>query len=408
MQGRQNAIQRCGWPIPNPTTGRVRISSANCDMPKRNRGAYLSWRAERQTWVIVWYDRGQRRIRGTGTPDRRQADQDLARFLLEQPQKAEHIGPTEPSRRSLADVLERYAREHGGALVGHGPQTLGYNLKALIPFWGKSMVGDVREATCRAYQRYRKGRSPATVARELSVLGAAINHDWRAGRLTAPVATWRPRASDPRDLWLRRDDISRLLRGARKVPSRRHLSTFIMIALYTGARAEAVLSLRWPQVGLDLGILDLNPPGRARTRKSRPVLPIPKRLMIHLRHLRRRGSDTGYLVTYAGRPVKSIKRAFREACEAGAKWCEARAAEPNTCEVEKRALAQSAERLRTATPHALRHTSATWMARSGVPLPIIAAYLGHRTSRTTERVYAHHAPDYLAPAVAALDRPLRA
>lgn len=401
-------MQLCGWPIPNPATSRVRISERNSDLPKRNRGAYLYWRAERQTWVIVWYDRGRRRIRSTGTADRAEADQHLARFLLEQPQKAEHIGPREPARRRLADVLERYAEEHGAALAGDGRQTLGYNLKALIPFWGTSMVGDVREATCRAYQRYRKGRSPATVARELSVLGAAINHDWRAGRLTAAVATWRPPASDPRDLWLRREDVARLLHGARGVASRRHLTTFITIAIYTGARAEAVLSLRWAQVSLDPERLDLNPPGRPRTRKSRPVLPIPKRLMIHLRQIRRRGSDTGYVVTYAGRPVKSIKRAFREACEAGAKWCEARAAGLRTPDLEKRALAESAERLRAATPHTLRHTSATWMARSGVPLPIIAAYLGHATSRTTERVYAHHAPDYLAPAVAALDRPLRA
>ena len=27
-------------------------------MPRRNRGAYLSWRSERRTWVIIWYEKG--------------------------------------------------------------------------------------------------------------------------------------------------------------------------------------------------------------------------------------------------------------------------------------------------------------------------------------------------------------
>jgi len=57
------------------------------------------------------------------------------------------------------------------------------------------------------------------------------------------------------------------------------------------------------------------------------------------------------------------------------------------------------------TPHTLRHTSATWMAQAGVPLWIIAKYLGHTTSRTTERVYAHHNPTFLLEAKQALERP---
>jgi integrase len=176
-----------------------------------------------------------------------------------------------------------------------------------------------------------------------------------------------------------------------------------MLAIYTGARVEALLTLRWTQVALELRRIDLNPPGRARTRKGRPILPIPRRLLAHLSQIRQRGSDLGFVVTYAGRPIKSIKRAFGEACNAGARWCDVRAAKREISDLEKASLAESAERLRNSSPHTLRHTSATWMARSGVPFPVIAAYLGHTTSRTTEQVYAHHAPDYLGPAAAALD-----
>jgi hypothetical protein len=114
-------------------------------MPKRNRGAYLCWRPERRVWVIVWYDRGRRRIRSTGTADRAQADRRLAEFLVDEPQKVRRPGPADPRHRLIADVLQQYAAEHGTELAGAGAQTLGYNLKALLPFWGHLMVGDVEK-----------------------------------------------------------------------------------------------------------------------------------------------------------------------------------------------------------------------------------------------------------------------
>ena len=55
------------------------------------------------------------------------------------------------------------------------------------------------------------------------------------------------------------------------------------------------------------------------------------------------------------------------------------------------------------TPHALRHTAAVWMAEAGVPMPRIAAFLGHSNSRITEERYARFAPDHLREAAEALE-----
>jgi integrase len=88
-------------------------------------------------------------------------------------------------------------------------------------------------------------------------------------------------------------------------------------------------------------------------------------------------SDTGYLITFNGKPVKDIKKAFKKAArQAG---------------------------LDDVSPHTLRHTAASWMVQRGVPFPRVARYLGHKDSRVTERVYAHHAPDYLKEAADAFD-----
>ncbi len=53
------------------------------------------------------------------------------------------------------------------------------------------------------------------------------------------------------------------------------------------------------------------------------------------------------------------------------------------------------------TPHVLRHTCATWLVQSGVPLWEVAGYLG-MTVEMVERVYGHHAPEHLREAARAL------
>lgn len=257
---------------------------------------------------------------------------------------------------------------------------MGYNIKALWPYWAHQTVNAIRENTCRGYVAYcaKEDVSASTAGRELSVLGAAIRHDWKAGRLTELVPVWLPPKAEPKDRWLTRSEAARLLRACRDNRDQQwHLALFIRLALYTGARAEAILSLRWPQVDLDRRLIDLNPLGRARTKKGRPIIPIPGRLLAPLRAARRRGTDLGPVLHYFGEPVGSVKKAFGRACERAG--------------------------LEDVTPHTLRHTCASWLAQQGVPFPVIARYLGHSDSRTTERVYAHHAPDYLEAARKALD-----
>ena len=34
-------------------------------MPKRNRGAFLRWRKDREQWVIIWYANGSQRSQST-------------------------------------------------------------------------------------------------------------------------------------------------------------------------------------------------------------------------------------------------------------------------------------------------------------------------------------------------------
>lgn len=353
-------------------------------MPKRSKGPYLVWRRDNQCWSIRWFERGRKRERSTGTGDREAAQKALVEFLVAK----EPTGPRDPSQASIADVLAVYLEEK--AIHAKDATREAVAVEALIPFWGRLKVSDIRQATCRDYMA-KRGVSPSTVRRELATLSSAISYSYKAGYLTASVYVWKPPQADPKDRWLTRKEAAALLhaalypkvkRGGEEVSTNRmgraHLPLFILIGLYTAARKEAILSLRWSQVDLDRGLIDFNQKGRERTTKGRPIIPIPRRLMTFLKLAAKRGkSDTSYLITYNGKPIKDVKKAF------------------------KRAALQAG--LDDVSPHTLRHTSASWMVQKGVPFPKVARYLGHKDSRTTERVYAHHAPDYLREAADAFD-----
>ena len=349
-------------------------------MPRTNRGAYLVFMRKRGVYYIQWYENGDKRQRSTGTADREEAEGALAEFIVQRARKVEPTGPRAPGAYPIADALALYGEEH--APTTEAPERIGYAIAALVPFWGDSPVSAITQETCRAYERARS-RSAGTVRKELGVLRAALNFAHRYGRLTAVPHVFLPSRPGGKERWLTRGEAAALLRAAvsSRSDTRLYLPLFIVLALYTGARKEALLSLRWPQVDLERGTINLNPPGRRRTIKGRPMLPIHRRLMTFLRLARRRGSDLGYVIHRDGRRVKDIGDAnsgsFGRAC--------------------KRAG------LKEVTPHTLRHTCGTWMAQKGVDLWQISGWLGQTHARTTE-LYAHHSPDYLAAARSAADR----
>jgi integrase len=335
-------------------------------MPRRNSGPRLRFLEKRDCYYIVWIEGGRSRERSTGTADRRQAEIALAEFIHLRTRDA---GPRDPSQVLATDALADYAEEHGEETSAPAA------IKALAPFWEGRTVAEVSRETCRAYGKAR-ARSAGTIRRELGVLRAALNHGHKSGRLTRVVPVHLPDRPEPRDRWLTRKEAAALLRAALREPRvRLHLPLFILLGLYGGARKEAILSLRWPQVDLDAGRIDFNTPGARRTNKRRARIPIPKRLLGHLRRAYRRGTELGFVINENGKKLGDVKRGFASACQRAG--------------------------LEGVSPHVLRHTCATWLMQRGVPMWEAAGFLG-MSRETLERVYGHHHPDYLRGAAEAL------
>ena len=142
-----------------------------------------------------------------------------------------------------------------------------------------------------------------------------------------------------------------------------HIRLFVLLALHTAAHTGALLSLSWEQVDLNSGLIYL---GRTRGKKRRATVPITDVLRDALEEAAQ-AATSEWVIEYAGHPVRSIKSGFRAAVRRAG--------------------------LEGVTPHILRHTAATWMVQSDVPLALVAAYLGNSVEMVA-RVYGHHSPSY--------------
>ena len=343
-------------------------------MPRKSAGARLYQRTKGRG-AGYWVIRDGGRFVSTGTRDRREAESKLAAYIAQRDRPA---GPSTPDRLTVADVLDIYGREHAPTV--RAPETIGYSIKALLPLLGALPVGSISGEVCRRYAKSRD-RSPGTTRRELGVLQAAINHAHAEGYLTAPIKVRLPTVPAARDRWLTRDEAARLLRAAYRNPKAKHLARFILVALYTGTRSDAILRLGFMPntvggwVDTDRGVLYRRAAGEVESKKRTPPVPIPRPLLAHLRRWERQGAR--FVIEVEGKRVGSLKTAWHTALAAsGIDHC---------------------------TKHDLRHTAVTWAMQRGADKWAAAGYFGLSLDML-ESVYGHHHPDHLRSAVEAMER----
>jgi hypothetical protein len=165
-------------------------------------------------------------------------------------------------------------------------------------------------------------------------------------------------------------------------PERESLFRYIILALNTGARPEAICELSvGRQVDFERGLVDLNPPGRPQNRKVRPLISLTNNLRGWLIHWK-----LDRPVTYFARPVIAVSnRTLKKAAE-------------------QAGVSQWSQFNR----YTLRHYISTRIRRVDgltVAREERARWLGHTdpNCRTTEQWYETHDPDYLENVRQAID-----
>jgi len=308
---------------------------------------------------VIYYEDGSRRRVALKATDKFQATTEAARV-------AGVLRTAEPKQRlTVGEVVNAYFEQSEALWVS----VERHHWKSAAPAFAHLPVEAVNERACREYAASSPSK-PGTIRKHLSIIRAALR--WGARKNICPPVPdiWLPQAPPPKDRRLTREEAENLRRSC-VMP---HVRLFVEVALGTGGRSGAILSLRWGMV--DLGQRRIRFCGSEKQKSRAQAVPINETLHQALTEAKE-GAMTDYVIEWAGQPVKSIKRGFREA-------------------VKRAGLGADV------TPHVLRHTAASWMAEAGVPMSEIAAVLGHRDSRTTERIYAKMSPEYLQKAVRAL------
>jgi integrase len=134
-------------------------------------------------------------------------------------------------------------------------------------------------------------------------------------------------------------------------------------------------------VDLDRGLYHRLAIGRRATNKRQPTVPLPDRLLVHMRRCYDKKIIANHFVEWQGAGVKSVKNGFARAVE-----------------VAKLDLSDG-----NVTPHTLRHTAATWLMQLGTDPWEAAGYLGMSVKVLID-TYGHHHPDYMKEASGAITR----
>ena len=170
----------------------------------------------------------------------------------------------------------------------------------------------------------------------------------------------------------------------------------------SGLRRGEIAGLRWVDVDLDAKTLTVvnnrvsaggktveNDPKSATSRRT---LPLPDRLTSVLKAARKRQA--------------AERLALGGSYRSGAYVVSNEMGDPYSPSVLSRYWRETVQAagLRHIKLHAARHTCATLMHLSGVPVAVIAAWIGHKDASLTMRLYAHSQVAALAAAGASLDR----
>jgi integrase len=332
-----------------------------------NVGEYrLNWFGDQ--FAAVWQEDGTRRRYRLGETTEESARSALHAFAR---QRQRLIVETDDTLNRLATAYIADRREDGKRTP-----KMEWTWKALAPTFGPLRAPDITRTLCRTYAETRRalGRAENTINTELRQLRAIVNWAAKAQLIAAAPHIWTPPAAPARDRHLTREEVARVMSAAEQP----HVRLFIVLAIATAARMQAILGLEWNRVDFRRGLINLRDPELAETSKGRALVPMNDSARAALIEAKA-GAQSDHVIEWGARRVGSIKKGLG------------------------RALERAGLRVKGDGAHLLRHSAAVWMAEDGVPMTEISQYLGHTSTAVTERIYARYSPNYLRKAASSLN-----
>jgi integrase len=252
---------------------------------------------------------------------------------------------------------------------------------ALRDRFGPLLAQDISDAVIAAHTKARldAGIKDGTIWTELNRLSMVLN--WagpKQKKLIAEVPKIkRPKMPDSTVPHLTREEVKKLIDAAEG-----HLKLYIIVAVATGARDEAIRDLTWDRVDFSGNVIRLKDPAVTYRQKGRPDIAMNSMVLTALvteaqRIMQAGDKLQGPVIRYHGHRVGSVKNSLA-------------------------AAGRRAGILHHLHPHMLRHTAAVHMLRAGMPLLEVSQILGHKNVDITQEIYGRFAPHELSRASSVL------
>jgi integrase len=263
---------------------------------------------------------------------------------------------------SVADLVERYRREHLGALRPSTRREYERQIAAeILPVLGNAKVASIDSDDIDKLHRQITARGAPYIANRVFAL---------LSRLFALSIRWKMRPDNPcrglarnkehrRERFLNARELDALLRAIEASEDRQAGAVFRLLLL-TGCRRGEALSMRWQDLDLEAGTWSKP---RESTKQNRahhiPLSGEALDLLIELR-----AESTGSPFVFPGKSGGAR-------ADVNKAWCHVRKAAGLDLRL-----------------HDLRHSYASFCINSGLGLPVVQALLGHSTPSMTSR-YSH-------------------
>ena len=322
---------------------------------------------------------GRQRRRHFYGRNRREVEEKLARARADQLDGL----LLESQRIKLGDFLERWLQDDVSISVR--PTTLASYRSTLknhvIPHLGGVKISKLTPAHIQALYGLlqKQGRSPRLRQYVHAVLHRALLRAvrWQLIVRNPCDAVARPRVPRKEIHPLSTDEVRTFLNAARDD----HLEALYVLAVTTGLRQGELLGLRWSDVDLKKGTLQVRRSvtevngkldfSEPKTAKGRRQITLPQIAVDSLRLQRKSGKATPHPSTLIfpdakGGPIRKqnlVRRSFRPLLERAG--------------------------IRRIRFHDLRHTAATLLLAEGVHPKVVQERLGHATISLTLDVYSH-------------------
>jgi len=294
-------------------------------------------------------------------PTRKDAQQ-WATMIEGQMIEGRHFPQRKP-QHTLSELLERYTQD----IMPRKTEETQRSQMSVIHFWreqlGHKLLTEFARADVIQGRDALKGKAPGTIHKYLVVLTHALNiavreYGWIDTNVASTVS--RPPLPPGRVRFLTDEERSRLLLECKRSKNQ-HLYALVSLALYTGLRRGALLHLRRQDIDLKNRILTI-----PKTKnKSTLVLPLVGEACNTIKSLLYNKHNEDYI--FPGQDARGRWGSYSSAFE----------------QAVKRA------NISNFSFHCLRHTSASYLIQSGVPLYVIGTILNHKNPSTITHRYAH-------------------